>query len=401
VELGLPELAYHQAETLTSLESDNGLAWGVVAYVEARRGQMPEAISAIVLAGQFAPDNAFVQRTAGELTAWYDLKGDKSTLTDSTKEGIAKVRAVLSKRTAFTDAYSTASKAYQSQATATTPPAQSSVSPTTAPAQPQGYDQQGYDQSQGYYAGPADGYAGPAYDYAAALPYPDYPYPYYYGLGWSPWWWPVGFFGGFDFFPFDHHDHDDFHHGHFHDHDGHFHGGHNDNFFHATHNGGKFFGGPSHPNFAARTSDPAHFHGAPAPGVRNSSPTTTRALNTAPRMTTPGTTMMNRGATVNRSFAPVTRTWNNTPMSSTRTWNNNPAPGNRGWNNPAFSSRAWSAPQGNWAPRTFSSPAFAAPRGGGFASSGGFHGGGFQGGGGFHGGGGMGGGHGGGGGGHR
>ena len=56
VDLGLPELAFHQAQTLTTLQSDNGLAWGVVAYVEARRGNMPEAISAINLAGQFAPN---------------------------------------------------------------------------------------------------------------------------------------------------------------------------------------------------------------------------------------------------------------------------------------------------------------------------------------------------------
>src|SRR5215471_8957266 len=36
VDLGLPEMAYHQAQTLTGLQSDNGLAWGVVAYVDAR-----------------------------------------------------------------------------------------------------------------------------------------------------------------------------------------------------------------------------------------------------------------------------------------------------------------------------------------------------------------------------
>ena len=60
VDLGLPELAYHQAQTLTTLQSSNGLAWGVVAYVDARRGQMADAISAINLASQFAPENAFV-----------------------------------------------------------------------------------------------------------------------------------------------------------------------------------------------------------------------------------------------------------------------------------------------------------------------------------------------------
>ena len=74
VDMGLPEMAFHQAETLTTLQPNNGLAWGVVAYVDARRAQMPEAVSAINLAGQFAPSNKFVAHTAGEILAWYDSK---------------------------------------------------------------------------------------------------------------------------------------------------------------------------------------------------------------------------------------------------------------------------------------------------------------------------------------
>src|SRR5579859_2783921 len=116
VDLGLPEMAFHQAQTLTTLQSNNGLAWGVVAYVDARRAQMPEAVAAINLAGQFAPDNTFVQHTTGELVAWYDLKADKTKIPDNTKDGLAKVRALLEKRPAFTEAYTTAQKAYQSQA---------------------------------------------------------------------------------------------------------------------------------------------------------------------------------------------------------------------------------------------------------------------------------------------
>src|SRR6266436_1575968 len=160
VELGLPEMAFHQAESLTGMESNNGLAWGVVAYVDARRGQMTEAVSAVVLSGQFAPDNPFVQRTAGELTAWYDLKADKTTLSDSTKDAMTKLRASLNKRTAFTDAYTTATKAYQGQTTPTQP-AQSSTNPNPAPAQQQAYSTE-----------PPPDYYGPPYpypyDYAAA-----------------------------------------------------------------------------------------------------------------------------------------------------------------------------------------------------------------------------------------
>jgi hypothetical protein len=125
VDLGLPELAFHQAETLTTLESNNGLAWGVIAYVEARRGNMAEAISAINLAGQFAPDKPLVERTAGEIAAWYDLKADKATLSESARNGLATIRGLLEKRPEFANAYETAKKAYKAQASAPEQPVQS------------------------------------------------------------------------------------------------------------------------------------------------------------------------------------------------------------------------------------------------------------------------------------
>jgi len=112
VELGLPELAYRQAQLLTSLQSDNGLAWGVVAYVDARRGEMPEAVAAVTLAAQFAPDNTFVQRTAGEIVAWYSFKADKSKLPDVVGANVTKVRGAMSNRAAFIGALENARKAY-------------------------------------------------------------------------------------------------------------------------------------------------------------------------------------------------------------------------------------------------------------------------------------------------
>lgn len=63
VEFGRPELAYRQAQALTILQPGNGLALGVVAYADARRGRMAEAITDINLGGQFAPENPFVART--------------------------------------------------------------------------------------------------------------------------------------------------------------------------------------------------------------------------------------------------------------------------------------------------------------------------------------------------
>jgi len=196
VDLGLPELAYHQAEFLTNLKSNDGLAWAVVAYVHARRGEMEEAISAINLAGQFAPENIFVQRTAGEIVAWYDTKAEPAKLPDNVKDGLTKLRSSMEHYAAFTSAYSTARSAYQAQSKA------APEGPATAEsAQPQAEEVV------------PTGYA------VATAPAPDYYSGYYYDWGpqWvepSPsWWWqPVGFFGGCSFFPFstvivfDHHD---------------------------------------------------------------------------------------------------------------------------------------------------------------------------------------------------
>ncbi|MGO8678355.1 MAG: hypothetical protein ACLQVX_21145 [Limisphaerales bacterium] len=214
VDFGLPELAYHQAQALTTLQSSNGLAWGVVAYVDARRGQMPEAILAINLAGQFAPENKFVARTAGELVAWYDLKADKTAFPDKAKEGLAKIRALLDKQPGFTAAYDTARKAYQAQAEAQSgqyapspqdPGAPSSRASPAAPPPPQATAQGDLIAPLGYTPPPTP----PPY-------YPDYSDSYYggapdfcddWGPGWvapAPWcWWqPCGFWGGCGFLPF-------------------------------------------------------------------------------------------------------------------------------------------------------------------------------------------------------
>lgn len=245
IDLGLPEMAYHQAQTLTTLDSNNGLAWGVVAYVDARRAQMPEAISAINLAGQFAPDNKFVEHTAGEIVAWYDLKADKVNLPISAKEGVAKMRGLLEKRPAFNEAYTTAKAAYQSQANAATgssapsnqltpnqaAPPQYQSAPTVEPTQqvpvaPQALEAPLVPQAD--YS--VDQIAPLAYGSPPPPPVYDYYPPYYdeglgfysdWGPGWiapTPWcWWePCGFWSGCSFSPFGSvclfGDFDDFHH---------------------------------------------------------------------------------------------------------------------------------------------------------------------------------------------
>jgi len=252
VDFGLPEMAYRQAQTLTTLDSHNGLAWGVVGYVDARRAQMSEALSEIILAGQFAPENKFVQTTAGEILAWYDVKADKSQMPASTRDGVARLHTLFDRQAAFSAAYDTAKKAYQTQAGTTRGPAAEATIPgeqvppteaplVTPPATPPSY---------GY---PSHGYSDYYPPYAA---YPDY---YGWGPGWvqpAPWWWwqPGGFFVGFSFVPFgSFFVFDDFHH--FHNH----HAFHND-FHHSGgfHGNGLAFGQAFHQPNAAVT----HQHNA-------------------------------------------------------------------------------------------------------------------------------------------
>ena len=305
VQLGLPEMAYHQAQTLTTLQSENGLAWGVVAYVDARRGQMPEAIPAINLAGQYAPDNKFIQHTAGELMAWYDSKADQSTLPEQLKDGLNKLRQMLQLRPDFVQAYTAAQKAYQgennstasnlSEATPTPPPPQVSVPQAgvavppavayTEPPQvaPLGYAQPAPPVYYPDYAYPPD-YSGVYLDWA-----PNYCYDW--GAGWvapaAPFWWqPCGLWTGCNFDPFGvalaFGDFDDFHHHGWFGHEGHFGdhwGGHDGGFGHGNfargndpagwHNGsrGGFFGAPARPSAStgqwARAGAQTHTFAAP------------------------------------------------------------------------------------------------------------------------------------------
>ena len=260
VDLGLPELAFHQAQALATLESNNGLAWGVIAYVEARRGNMAEAISAINLAGQFAPGNPLVQRTAGEIAAWYDVKADKATLSESARNGLATIRGLLEKRPEFANAYETAKKAYKAQA--------------SAPEQPV--------ESQGQSIGLQTASPTELVSY-----YPDYYYAS--GAGWvepAPWWWwqPVGFFGGFDFFPFTtvvvfnhrnfffkHHDHF-FHHG-------------NGRFFSRDGSGkGSFFGTSATTNRSVAGPRPGHIQSPSVLRATRTSRGGSVGLRDAPRM---------------------------------------------------------------------------------------------------------------------
>ena len=248
-DLSLPELAYHQAQTLTTLDPTNGLAWGVLAYVDARRGAMSDAIFAIKLAGPFAPQDPFVQRTAGEILAWYDLKADRAQLPENVQQGLAKLRTVMRERPAFIAAYETAQRAYQAQSAAGT--LAPILPPTQMAPEAQGQSQEIPPSTYGYAAEPPPDY------------YPDsYPYSYDAGADWvepAPWWWwqPTGAFDGLGFYPYSGavlFDRNDFFHRHPFDRH-HEHGQHslsehrNPALWHREgHNGVEFYGAPARPS---------------------------------------------------------------------------------------------------------------------------------------------------------
>jgi hypothetical protein len=189
IDFGMPEMAYRQARTLTGLVSSNGLAWSVLSYVDARRGDMTNAVSEVTLAGRFAPEHPFVQRTAGEIIAWYDLQADKSLLPQHVKSGLEGVRAVLKNRPDYVGAYDTARKAYQSQPAASGQPQSGPVRPGVPSL---------------VETNPPQASLGPV---PVAPPTYTYTEPYYYGeTVWvdpDPYWWrPVGYFSGFYFVPY-------------------------------------------------------------------------------------------------------------------------------------------------------------------------------------------------------
>ena len=388
VDFGLPELAYHQAQMLTSLDARNGLAWGVVAHVDARRTDMPGAISAITLAAQSAPEHPFVERTAGEIVAWYDAKGVQANLPDTSRAGIARVRSIMANRPPFTDAYNAARKAYAQQPNGGEPSAAAPPPPDDVP----------------YAYGP------PPY-YGADF-YSDW------GPGWVDvwpwyWWWPGGCFCGCNFFPCS----SAFAFGCFHDH--HWNGTwHNGTWFHDPAGRTGFFGSRTTPNIAVTSSARASFAGRSAidpvagsfRGAASASTGAGRGASFASR-----TTITSGGNTATFHGRDITIPWHSSGASVSARANTGAAPAHGRWSEAGGRSYS-SAPAPNYhatyaapAPppvsyssgggRSFQAPAssFHSSGGGGGwhgGGGGGFHGGG---GGGFHGGGG--GGHGGGG--HR
>jgi hypothetical protein len=139
--------------------------------MDARRGDTPAAVSAVVTAARLAPDDPFVQRTTGQLAAYYDQNAGRVTLPAAVKGSLDDVRKAMATKDIYARAYREASEAYAEGPSDEPVPY---AAPYPAPSAP----------SSAYY----DSYYNRAY-YPA--PYTD---PYAYGYpeyAWWPsgWWW--------------------------------------------------------------------------------------------------------------------------------------------------------------------------------------------------------------------
>lgn len=365
VALGLPELAESQARDLTHRRPDDGVAWAVVAYMDARRGDTSTAMADIVTAAHLAPDDPFVLRTTGQVAAYYDRNAERVNVQAGVKTAFDDVRKAAAAKDAYTRAYREASDAYAQPNQQDSGPAPSAA-PYPTPAPSNAYYDSYYNRG-GYYDG----------GYVAPYAYPD---PYSYGYAYPGYaWWPSSWWWGSSvvFFNDSHHHHDDHHDGHHDGHDGHHDGNHS--------HGGSF----DHNHSDSFHGNSAAFHGNSASSFRGNSASSFHG-NSASSFHGNASSFA-RTATGGSSFRGVQRGFSGSPGMSGRSFSG----GNSSFSTPASRlGMARSSPGGG-----------SSFRGGGsmsggrsFSGGGGMHGGG---GGGMHGGGGGGGMHGGGGGGHH
>jgi hypothetical protein len=180
IALGVPQMAEVQAQDLVRENPQNGLAWAVLAYAHAARGTTTLSLQDIVSAVQNAPDNLFVQRTAGQLLAWYDTTADWSQVPQTLQSALDQLRTRLTDNPAYARAYQAARSEYELENDTGLPS-------TSSPVLPEGYAASAppIAPEYNYY-----------YDYTTPNPvfmYPPYPDyfpsgPYTFGSG--EFWWP-------------------------------------------------------------------------------------------------------------------------------------------------------------------------------------------------------------------
>lgn len=112
VQLGAPLLAESQARAVTEHDRRNGLAWAVLGLASLTRDDTTTAAEQLVQAARYAPENEFVQITAGQFVAWYDTRSRELVPTPAERRAVTQIRTALRGRTAYLEAYRDAKLAY-------------------------------------------------------------------------------------------------------------------------------------------------------------------------------------------------------------------------------------------------------------------------------------------------
>lgn len=104
IDFGVPEMSEKQAQSLAAHGAD-GVAYGVLAFSSARADKLDEAVVHIKEAARISPNDLFVQRTAGQVLAWYDVKSEQAAFKEPVQKAAEDVRERLGSRRAFVTAY--------------------------------------------------------------------------------------------------------------------------------------------------------------------------------------------------------------------------------------------------------------------------------------------------------
>jgi hypothetical protein len=115
---GLPHIAYYAALELNRIDEGNGLAWAVTGYMQAKKGELAEALASTLRAAEKLPQDPSVLHNAGQLAAWHDQDPQAPRIPDVVRRALANLKDELAKKEPFAKAYEAIRGAYQDGARA-------------------------------------------------------------------------------------------------------------------------------------------------------------------------------------------------------------------------------------------------------------------------------------------
>jgi len=116
LKFGLPQVAYYPARNLVVIDKANGTAWGVIGYMEGRRGKFSAALKATIRAAELLKDDPSVLNNAGQLVAWYENTPQPPRIPDAVKRSLDRIHHRLIIREPFSKAFRRVKAAYEESA---------------------------------------------------------------------------------------------------------------------------------------------------------------------------------------------------------------------------------------------------------------------------------------------